>query len=192
VREIVTERLILRPFAAADLPAFAAYRSAPEVARYQSWDSPYPMAEAERFLASQQGVELGTPGAWVQLAAVGRGDGQLRGDCAVRVLVDQPATAEVGVTFAPTAQGSGLATEALAAVVSRLFEDHGLHRVYAEADDRNPAVHRLFERLGFRCEARLVEADWFKGEWSTLRVFAVLRREWSPPARPTADAEPRD
>ena len=40
------------------------------------------------------------------------------------------------------------------------------------------AVHRLLERLGFRCEARLVEADWFKGEWSTLRVFAVLRRKW--------------
>ena len=181
MREIVTERLVLRPFSAADLPAFAAYRSAPEVARYQSWDSPYPMAEAERFLASQQGVELGAPGAWVQLAAVGRDDGRLRGDCAVRVTDDQPATAEVGVTFAPAAQGSGLATEALAAVITRLFEAYGLHRVYAEADDRNPAVHRLFERLGFRCEARLVEADWFKGEWSTLRVFAVLRREWSPP-----------
>ena len=54
----------------------------------------------------------------------------------------------------------------------------GLHRVYAQADDRNVAVHRLLERLGFRCEARLVDADWFKGEWSTLRVFAVLRREW--------------
>jgi hypothetical protein len=35
----------------------------------------------------------------------------------------------------------------------------------------------LLERVGLRCEARLVEADWFKEEWSTLRVFAVLRRE---------------
>ena len=140
MREIVTERLILRPFAAEDLSAFAAYRSAPEVARFQSWDSPYPMAEAERFLASQQGVELGTPGAWVQLAAVGRDDGWLRGDCAVRVADDQPATAEVGVTFAPAAQGSGLATEALAAVVTRLFEDHGLHRVYARG--RRPQPRR--------------------------------------------------
>jgi len=24
----------------------------------------------------------------------------------------------------------------------------------------------------------LVEADWFKGEWSTLRIYAVLDREW--------------
>jgi RimJ/RimL family protein N-acetyltransferase len=178
VAEILTERLLLRPFRAEDLPAFVAYRSEPEVARYQSWDPTYSMADAERFLASQQDVELGAPGEWVQLAAVDRRSGMLCGDCAVRVVTAQPATAEVGVTFARARQGSGLATEALAAVITEVFLQHGLHRVYAEADDRNVAVHRLFERLGFRCEARLVEADWFKGEWSTLRVFAVLRREW--------------
>jgi RimJ/RimL family protein N-acetyltransferase len=178
VGEILTERLRLRPFRAGDLPAFVAYRSRPEIARYQSWDTSYSMADAERFLASQRDVELGAPGAWVQLAAVDRRSGTLCGDCAVRVVTDQPATAEVGVTFAPAHQGSGLATEALAAVVAELFEHHGIHRVYAEADDRNAAVHRLVERLRFRSEARLVEADWFKGEWSTLRVFAVLRREW--------------
>jgi RimJ/RimL family protein N-acetyltransferase len=176
--EIVTSRLLLRPFRAEDLTAFVAYRSHPDVARYQSWDTSYSMADAERFLASQQGIELGTPGAWLQLAAVDR-TGRLCGDCAVHVVTDQPATAEVGVTFAPAHQGSGLATEALAAVISELFSEHGLHRVYAQAADRNVAVHRLLERLGFRCEARLVEADRFKGEWSTLRVYAVLRREWA-------------
>jgi RimJ/RimL family protein N-acetyltransferase len=114
----------------------------------------------------------------VQVAAVDRATGELRGDCAVRVATDQPRVAEVGVTFAPASQGSGLATEALAAVVTRLFGHHEIHRVYGEADDRNRAVHRLFERLRFRCEARLVESDWFKGEWTTLRVYAILRREW--------------
>ena len=175
---IVTDRLCLRPFRAADLPAFVAYRSAPEVARYQSWDTTFSQVDAERFLEEQQQVEFGRPGGWVQLAATDRATGELCGDCAVNVLADQPATAEVGVTFAPERQGSGLAGEALAAVITRLFAEHGLHRVYAEADDRNTAVHRLLERLGLRCEARLVEADWFKDEWTTLRTYAVLRREW--------------
>jgi RimJ/RimL family protein N-acetyltransferase len=176
--EILTERLVLRPFRAGDLPAFAGYRSDPEVARYQSWDAPYPAAEAERFLAAQAGLALGTPGAWVKLAAVDRRSGELCGDCAVRVDRDQPATAEVGVTFARPHQGQGLAGEALGAVVAHLFAAHGLHRIHARADERNATVHRLLGRLGFRCEARLVEADWCKGEWTTLRVFAVLRREW--------------
>ena len=75
-------------------------------------------------------------------------------------------------------QGRGLASEALGAVVDRLFAELRMHRVVAETDDRNVAVHRLLERLGFRCEARLVEADWFKHEWCTLRTYALLRREW--------------
>ena len=114
----------------------------------------------------------------MQLAAVDRESGELCGDCAVRVLADQPATAEIGVTFASEHQGRGLAGEALAAVVATLFADHGMHRVVAETDDRNAPVHRLLERLGFRCEARLVEADWFKGEWTTVRIYALLAREY--------------
>lgn len=176
--EIVTERLALRPFRAEDLPAFVAYRSDPAVARYQSWGATYSMADAEQFLASQLGAEFGAPGAWVQLAAIDRLDGALAGDCAVRFVEDQPATVELGVTFSACHQGMGLATEALGAVIATLFQEHAIHRVYAHTDDRNHSVHRLFDRLGFRCEARLVDADWFKGEWSTVRVFAVLRDEW--------------
>jgi RimJ/RimL family protein N-acetyltransferase len=93
-------------------------------------------------------------------------------------LTDQPGTAEIGVTLARASQGRGLATEALTAVLAELFERHGLHRVFAEVDDRNTPVRRLLERLGFRCEARQVEADWFKGEWSTLCLYAMLNREW--------------
>ena len=173
-----TRRLRLRPLQAEDLQAFVAYRSHPDVARYQSWDPTYAMRDAEELLAAQADVAFGTPGAWVQVAALDRASGELVGDCAVRVVADQPATAEVGVTLAPARQGSGLATEALGAIVSTLFEDHHMHRVFAEVDDRNTAVQNLLQRLGFRCEARFVEADWFKGEWTTTRVYAMLEREW--------------
>jgi RimJ/RimL family protein N-acetyltransferase len=114
----------------------------------------------------------------VQIVAADRIDGTVHGDCAARILTEERATAEVGVTFARASQGRGLAREALGALVGALFEEHDLHRVYAETDDRNPAVHRLFQRLGFRCEGRQVEAEWCKGEWVTLRFFAVLAREW--------------
>ncbi|MBA3428969.1 MAG: GNAT family N-acetyltransferase [Actinobacteria bacterium] len=185
--EIVTERLSLRPFRVDDLEAFVAYRSDPEVARYQSWDRTYSMADAESFLSSQRAVEFGQPGEWLQLAIVERDTGTVCGDCAVLVVTDQPATAEVGVTLAPAKQGKGLATEALTSLVTELFEQRGMHRVFAQADDRNMPVRALFERLGFRCEARLVEADWFKGEWSTLRLYAMLDREWR--AHPNAERQ---
>lgn len=185
--EIVTERLSLRPFRADDLETFVGYRSDPEVARYQSWDRTYSMADAESFLSSQRALEFGQPGEWVQLAIVDRETGTVCGDCAVRVETDQPATAEVGVTLAPASQGKGMAAEALTAVLTELFEQRGMHRVFAQADDRNLPVRRLLERLGFRCEGCLVEADWFKGEWSTLRLYAMLDREWR--GRPNAERQ---
>jgi RimJ/RimL family protein N-acetyltransferase len=176
--EIATPRLRLRPLEAGDLSAFVAYRSDPGVARYQSWDPSYAMVDAEALLAAQVKTTFGDPGGWVQLALVDGASGALCGDCAVRVVADQPSTAEVGITLAPAWQGRGVATEALQALVAALFDEHGRHRVFAQVDDRNVASSRLFERLGFRCEGRLIEADWFKESWTTMRLYAMLDREW--------------
>lgn len=167
---IETARLVLRPFTAADLDPFVAYRREPDVARYQSWDTAFSRADAEAVL---------TPGEWVQVAIADRATGALLGDCAMHTLADQPATTEIGITLAPASQGRGIATEALRALIASLFAERGMHRVLARADDRNVAVQRVLERVGMRCEARLVDADWFKGEWTTLRIYAVLAREWT-------------
>jgi RimJ/RimL family protein N-acetyltransferase len=176
--EIQTDRLLLRRFLHADLEAFVAYRSDESVARFQSWDPSYSMADAERFLAEDSNLAPGQPGQWLQIAIEERGSGNLCGDCAVRVTAEQPRTAELGVTLAPHYQNQGIASEALMATLDWLFGEQDMHRVYAQADDRNKAVHRLLERLGFRLEARLIEADWYKGEWTTLRIYAVLKKDW--------------
>ena len=79
MHDIVTERLVLRPLQLEDVLAFAAYRSDPDVARYQSWDTAYSQADGERLVQAQQGVDLGDPGPWLQLAAVDRVTGALCG-----------------------------------------------------------------------------------------------------------------
>ncbi|MCJ7670606.1 MAG: GNAT family N-acetyltransferase [Acidimicrobiia bacterium] len=175
--ELTTARLTLRPLQASDVHAFVAYRRDPMVARYQGWDPSYSAADAEQLVTTQPEAP-GRPDEWLQLAIIDRADGALCGDCAVRVVSGQPRTAEIGVTLTREHQGRGIATEALGAVLGRLFGEVALHRVFAEADDRNTAVHRVLERLGFRLEARLVDADWHKDEWTTLRIYALLAEEW--------------
>jgi len=175
---IRTERLILRPFHGGDLAAFVAYRQDPDVARYQSWDPGYSMADAALFLHEQEGVTFGQPGGWVQFAIVDRTDGSLLGDCASCVMREPPRTAEIGMTLAAASQGRGSAREAVGALVTTLFQRHRVHRVIARADDRNLPVQRVLDGLAFRLEARLLDADWFKGEWTTLRCYAVLADEW--------------
>jgi RimJ/RimL family protein N-acetyltransferase len=172
-----TERTVIDPLGAADATDFAAYRSIPEVARYQGWEAPYAVSSAERLIASQP---AGLPGEddWLQLAVRDRASGVLLGDVAVH-RDTQPDTWEVGVTLAPAAQGRGIATEALGAVVDGLFAA-GAHRVWAQCDARNAAVRRVFGRLGMRREATLLDADWFKGEWTTVETFAQLASERVP------------
>ena len=58
-------------------------------------------------------------------------------------------------------------------MVEALFV-HGAHRVFAISDARNEPVARLLARLGFRHEGRNVEADWFKGEWTSIDTWARL------------------
>jgi RimJ/RimL family protein N-acetyltransferase len=174
---IETERLLLRPLRREDLPAFVAYRSDPAVAAFQSWDAAFSMTDAEALLAGMETVAFGAVGAWLQIAITDARTGALLGDCAVHVSAEPPRTAEVGVTLSRDHQGRGVAREALRALLAVLFGELGMHRVVAHADDRNAAVHRLLEGVGMRLEGRLVEADWFKGSWSTLRVYALLARE---------------
>ncbi|MCX4241212.1 GNAT family N-acetyltransferase [Paraliomyxa miuraensis] len=174
-----TTSLRMRRFGPGDLPAMVAYRSNPDVARYQSWTEDWSMADAEEFLRNDQAHALGTPGTWTQIALEERGSGVLVGDLALHFVAAQPDTVELGVTLAPAHQGRGLATEALRAMIAWLFEHHGTHRVLAQADARNVAVRGLLQRVGMRQEAELREADFWKGEWTTLCIYAVLAREWS-------------
>ena len=178
---LTTERLTIEPLAAVDVPAFVAYRQDAEVARYQSWATDYSVADAERLVAGQADGRLPSPGAWLQLAVhettTGDGPGALVGDVALHRLDDQPDTFEVGVTLAPDSQGRGFGAEAVTALVDFVFDDEHAHRVVAYCDERNTGVARLLTRVGFRHESRQIEADWFKGEWTTLDGYALLSRE---------------
>ncbi len=171
-----TDRLLIEPMTVADAAAFAAYRSDPVVARYQSWDVPYPEEAARRALAANP-RGWPAPGAWTQLAV--REAGELRGDVAVHLLDDPvtPDTVELGVTLAPGSQGRGIATEAVRAVLTASFAS-GVHRVIALTDVRNRPIARLLTRIGMRHEGRLMEAERWKGEWTTIDTWALLAAEW--------------
>ena len=60
-----------------DVAEFVAYRSDPGVARYQSWDAPYPPEQGERFVAELMTAHPDTPGQWFQFAVALRATGQL-------------------------------------------------------------------------------------------------------------------
>src|SRR3974377_2210508 len=112
-------RVMLRRFQPADGGGFVAYRSSAAVARFQSWDAPYPRAQGERFIQEMMARHPDTAGGWFQFAVAllragareTRGNcfrlsgalpraGSLIGDCAAMTRADAPRQCEIGFTIA--------------------------------------------------------------------------------------------
>lgn len=175
--ELRSPRLTLRPVLHRDIAAICAYRSHPEVARYQSWESFGP-SDAAKLIDAQAGLQPGVPGTWFQLVIVALATGVVVGDCALHCLRGDPRQMEVGINVAPAHQRKGYATEAVASAVEFVFGNLGKHRLTAITDAQNASAAGLFRRLGFRQEAHFVQHVWFKGGWGSEFLFALLRREW--------------
>jgi RimJ/RimL family protein N-acetyltransferase len=171
---IATHRLVLRPFRGDDAEVLAAYRSDPDVARYQSWAAPYGVDAARNLIAAQSQLDGPTRGQWIQIAI--ERDGQLVGDVAVELSADGLA-ATIGYTVAPAHQGRGLATEAVGAIVARLFDELAVQRVQASLDPRNDASARVVERLGFVHEGTTVASVLHDGDWTDDARYALTAEE---------------
>jgi RimJ/RimL family protein N-acetyltransferase len=178
--QLESPRLRLRRFQSDDATAFAGYRSDPEVARLQSWSVPYSFDEAQQFVKSLESVSPGKPGEWFQFAVVLRSNGALIGDCALRTTSVDPRQAELGFSFATPYQRRGYALEAVSCVLGYAFTKLEMHRVFSIIDARNERAQLLLERTAFRREGHFVEATWFKGEWVSEFLYALLSSEWRP------------
>jgi len=161
---IATPRLRLRRLVPDDLAQFQAYRTDPEVGRWQGWTATGDTA-ARLFLEQNAMVPLFVPGEWFQLGialAQDDGAGPLIGDIGIGLDEADPTRAEIGFSLHLAWQGRGLAAEAVDAARTLAFTQGGVTRLRAVTDTRNAASIRLLERLGFRLEGTVPAI--FRGE----------------------------
>lgn len=173
--ELATDRLWFDGLRESDAAALFAYRSDPDVSRYQGW-RPESLAEAKGFIRNQAGLAAPSPGQWFQRAIRRIDDGNLIGDLGLCLSDDRQA--EFGITLAPSAQGQGFAREALGGLFQALFGRLDVHRVHASVDPRNLPSMALLKAVGMRQEAHFHESLRFRGEWVDDVIFALLAREW--------------
>lgn len=103
----------------------------------------------------------------------------------VNLTIDAAAeTGEVGFWIDAAAEGRGLVTRALTAVLAHAFGEIGLHRVEMRTLTTNDRSRRLAERLGFTLEGVLREAARFPDGRRDVACYALLAEEFTRPARP--------
>jgi ribosomal-protein-serine acetyltransferase len=88
-------------------------------------------------------------------------------------------SSSIGYWLAAGAQGRGLMTAAVTALLDHAFFEWELHRVIIEVIVGNERSRAIPERLGFRQEAVLREAKLIGGRHEDTRLYAMLAPEWS-------------
>jgi ribosomal-protein-serine acetyltransferase len=94
---------------------------------------------------------------------------------------------ELGYYLSQDACGRGVARKACRWLVNYVF-DAGAHRIGLRiASDNLPSI-KLAERLGFRREGCLREADVFQNVRRDVFLYGLLRTEW--PRQPDGESYP--
>ena len=175
-----TERLILRPFRAADAEqAFYGWMNDPAVTRYLTWQPHADIRLTQRLLAAWEAAAKDLCS--YRWAIVCREENVPVGEIGMRDADMRSERAELGYCLARRAWGRGFATEALRRVLDFLFGEVGFRRIEAAYAAENTASGRVLAKCGMRQEGLL--RSYYRlpstGEWTDFAICAILRGEWA-------------
>ena len=168
--------LVLRPLAETDVGELYALVNAnrAELARWMPWAAGQTLAATGDFIRATIEQEADDRGFQVGLVV----DGAIAGVAGFHGIERSDRSTTIGYWLAAPYQGRGLMTASVRALVDHAFDEWRLHRVELRAAPGNRRSRALAERLGFREEGLLREAERFGDEYRDLVVYAVLVSEW--------------
>ena len=175
-----TERLVLRPFAAGDGPAFHEYMSDPEVVRYTSLP-PISLKQAQEMIDNIVGAQAASDVLPLAFGIALRADGLLIGNCRLKRDRDDPDQADIAYFLNRRYWARGYATEAVRALINYGFGPLGLRRIYGLCVPENVASRRVMEKAGIKAEEPLTfyaeQGHFYRGEFRDLTYlrYAIHR-----------------
>jgi len=176
---ISSELVRIRNFKLQDVNTFLKYRNNPITARFQSWKANMTHKEATIFVISESTASFlrYDEGLWHQFAIDRLDSEQHIGDFGVCIKDDQYHNVEFGITLMEQHQGLGFATDAAKLLLSYLFNERNVHRIYAITDFENYKSIKLMERLEMRREGHFIKNFYEEKtkEWRDEYLYAALK-----------------
>jgi ribosomal-protein-serine acetyltransferase len=179
---------VLRPWRESDAEeltdAIAANRE--HLARWLPWAGSHGFEDSVAYLARKRAQVEANDGFEAAILL----DGRIVGGAGFHGVDWINRSTSIGYWLAAEAQGRGLMSGAVRALVDHAFGVWDLHRVVIEAVVDNARSRAIPERLGFREEALLREAKLIGGRYEDAVLYAMLAPDWpSSPAREATGSE---
>jgi RimJ/RimL family protein N-acetyltransferase len=179
---LVGDRVVLRPFTAADIDAMGPVLADPEVIRLTG--SAHSSADATGASPVLDDATLG----WyrsraeqddrLDLAIVDRTTDRCVGEVVLNHWEPENQACSFRILVGPEGRGRGLGSEATRLVLRHAFEATDLYRVELGVYAFNPRARYVYERAGFVLEGTRRAALVFDGERVDEITMSVLRPEW--------------
>lgn len=169
--ELHTDRFLLRQIVAADLPFIFRGLSHPDVTPFYGIayrnieDAKEQMDFYDHLWREKKGI-------WWKITD--RVTGEPLGACGINDYQAQHEKAEIGYWLLPEHWRKKIMSEVLPVMLAYVFRHWRLHRLEAVIEDGNETSWRLAEKLGFRYEGKLREAEIKNGKRINLLLYSLL------------------
>ncbi|MFE0187516.1 GNAT family N-acetyltransferase [Streptomyces sp. NPDC059008] len=177
---ISTDRLVLRPFEEADVPALAEMMTDELVTSWTALPHPYTTADA-RAWATGEAAAVRTEGRGIALAVTEFLTQRLVGTVHLDHTDWRVRSTEIAYVTAAWARGEGYASESVLAVAQWLFQDQRFERLELRTAADNTASQQVAQKIGCISEGVLRNA-WIArsrtedGGWTDIRTDLIV---WS-------------
>jgi ribosomal-protein-serine acetyltransferase len=86
--------------------------------------------------------------------------------------------AEIGYWLADGMQGRGIMNRCCKAIINHAFTELGMNRIEIKCATGNDKSRAIAEKLQFKQEAILRQAELLHGKFTDLYLYAMLKEEW--------------
>ncbi len=170
------DSLGVRPLQTEDVAELHALieRNREHLARWLPWAAGQDLDGTERFLAEAEEQFARNDG----FQAAIEPEGEIVGVVGFHAIDWINLNTSLGYWLAADAQGLGTMTTIVRALVDFVFYEWELHRLEIRCAPENRRSRSIPERLGFREEATLREAELVGGRYLDSVVYGLLEEEW--------------
>ncbi len=171
MRELETERLILRKISKSDAEDMFEYAKNPEVSKFLTWSAHESLRYTRSYIKFL--IKKYREGEYFDWAIETKDTHKFIGTCGFSMFDKENRKVEIGYVLNPDYWGNGYATEAIKKILQYAAE-LGMHRVEARIIDKNTASEKVILKCGFSFEGTGKDEMYIKDEFKTIHHYARL------------------